>query len=108
MLPGLSLADLAIKPEPTGEFGASCDDDGPSVPGRLRMRKIPGVALVGVTGGHLRKELRAEEVREMLLHLYADARSQGWITPKEARRIAAIAVRGARDRRALWRALELV
>ena len=106
ILPRLSLAALVIKPEPTGEFGAACEDEAPSVPGKLRMRPLPGVALVEVGGGLLRTELRAGEVRSMLSHLYHDARSQGWITPREARRIAALATRGASDRRALWRALE--
>ena len=105
VLPRLRVADLRIKPEPTGEFGASCDDDGPSVPGRLRLRRMPGVALAGVAGGLIRKELRHDEVRAMLHHLLEDASHLGLARPEEVRRVAALAVRGARERRGLWRAL---
>lgn len=107
LLPRLSVDDLVMKPEPTGEFGASCDDDGPTLPGRMGLRRLPGLALVGLRGGGLRKTLRAEEVRAMLEHLHGDACARDLVSAREARRIVALAVRGAGDRRALWSRLGL-
>ena len=106
LLPRLSVEDLGVKPEPRDDVGGFCDANLPSVPGRLKIRHLPGMAILGVRGGLLRKTLGPKEVHAMLSHLLEDARSKGLVDPGEARRIAALTVRGGSDRRRLWQALQ--
>lgn len=106
LLPRLSVEDLGVKPEPRDDAGGSCDADLPPVLGRLKMRRLPGMAILGVRGGIVRKTLGPKEVRAMLSRLLEDARSKGLVDPGEARRIAAVTVRGGSDRRRLWQALQ--